>query len=443
MAIDIFISYAADDAAMRNELVKHLASLQQSGKVRAFYDRLITPGEDFRSAIHREMERARIILLLVSPDFLHSQYRHGAEMRRALERQRAGTATVIPIVLRPCDWQDMPFEGLWMLPAGAVPVTSERWRSRDKAWMNVVLDLRAVVDSLIHGVMYSPPPSRSFVAMRGGAAATPFPGTARSPLPSHRVSSHPVSSHPNVTLAPMHAPVRAPAPTRKRAPTWAIGAIGLVAALIGLWAMLRDRGSEELQAPLHQVPPAATPISTPPRAIVVPSPAPAAPPPAPAACCGGIHCSAQDIQESICTSTPGRCASCASGRDYIAGACHDPLAPSRPFHLRLSYTTPSWPSATQVCVRLSGTSGWTCTSAANAADLPSAPPGAGALTDLTVTPNDLLTKGLDIDVRGPRLSASKTGAVLSGSYLKQSALCVGVGYDLPSSVHVALYLDDP
>src|ERR1044072_2186300 len=96
-----FFSYSHRDEALRDELEVHLATLKRQGLIEAWHDRRITAGDDFAGVISEHLERADIILLLVSPYFLNSNYCYDVEMTRALERHREKTARVIPVILQP------------------------------------------------------------------------------------------------------------------------------------------------------------------------------------------------------------------------------------------------------------------------------------------------------------------------------------------------------
>jgi hypothetical protein len=108
MAI-LFFSYSHQDEGLRDQLETHLAALKRQGYITTWHDRRITGGEAFADAISANLEAADIVLLLVSPDFIASDYCFDKEMIRALDRHQEGTCTVIPVILRPCDWQDAPF----------------------------------------------------------------------------------------------------------------------------------------------------------------------------------------------------------------------------------------------------------------------------------------------------------------------------------------------
>src|SRR5437588_4771006 len=98
--VSIFYSYAREDEALRNKLEKHLSLLQRQGSIVTWYDRQIIPGTDWAHDIDSHLNQASIILLLISPDFLASDYCYNIEMQRALERHKVGEARVIPIILR-------------------------------------------------------------------------------------------------------------------------------------------------------------------------------------------------------------------------------------------------------------------------------------------------------------------------------------------------------
>jgi TIR domain len=144
--IEVFISYSHKDDELREELVIHLASLRRQGKIEAWHDRAIEAGEEWEAQIKGRLESAQIILLLISPPFIASDYCFDVEMQRAIARHHEGTARVIPIILRPSDWKESPFSKLQVLPKDAKPVT--QWDDRDSAFLDVVQGLRRAVDSL-------------------------------------------------------------------------------------------------------------------------------------------------------------------------------------------------------------------------------------------------------------------------------------------------------
>src|SRR5262249_20597025 len=134
-----------EDEPLRDELSKHLKSLMRQGLIKEWYDRQILAGTDWASTINKHLQDASIILLLVSPDFLASDYCYGMEMQQALEQHHTGESHVIPILLRPADWQGTPFANLQCLPREAKPVTS--WSNRDDAFLDITQGIRALIKS--------------------------------------------------------------------------------------------------------------------------------------------------------------------------------------------------------------------------------------------------------------------------------------------------------
>lgn len=145
-AVEVFYSYASRDELLCKELEKQLSNLKRQGLIRSWYDRDINAGTDWAHEIDTHLNKSDLILLLISPDFMYSDYCYSFEMRRALERHEAGEAHVIPIILRPVDWKDTPFSKLQALPQHAKPVT--RWRYRDDAFLNIAQGIREAVQKI-------------------------------------------------------------------------------------------------------------------------------------------------------------------------------------------------------------------------------------------------------------------------------------------------------
>ena len=137
-AVNAFISFAHEDDALRAELETHLKLLRRLSLLDTWTDRRIAPGAEWKGQIDEALERADLIMLLVSADFVGSDYCWDVEMKRALVRAAEGSATLIPIIVRTCMWKDAPFGKLQVLPDGGKPVTAGGGKSgRDKAWTNV------------------------------------------------------------------------------------------------------------------------------------------------------------------------------------------------------------------------------------------------------------------------------------------------------------------
>ena len=137
-AVEAFISFSHKDEALRAELDTHLKLLRRLAILDTWSDRCITAGDDWKGQIHDAMERANLILFLVSADFIASDYCWDVEMKRALARAEDGAAVIVPIIVRTCLWKEAPFARFQALPENGKAVTAGTARSaKDRAWTNV------------------------------------------------------------------------------------------------------------------------------------------------------------------------------------------------------------------------------------------------------------------------------------------------------------------
>ena len=145
-ALKVFISYAHEDEAIKNQLDKFLITLKRSNKIEVWQDRQIMAGEQWDDLIKKELTSADIIILLVSIDFIASDYIWRNELEIAMQRHEAGSARVIPIIARACDWSTMPFRKLQALPTGGIPI--ENANNLDQVYTEISKQIKAVVEFL-------------------------------------------------------------------------------------------------------------------------------------------------------------------------------------------------------------------------------------------------------------------------------------------------------
>jgi HEAT repeat protein len=149
-SMKLFFSYAHKDELLRDELDNHLSFLKNEDIITTWHDRDITAGTEWEAEIAQQLNTADIILLLISSDFAASRYCYKIELAQALERHNQGTAKVIPIILRSCDWTSAPFGKLQALPiahgSGAKPVT--QWADQDEAFTHIAQGIRKAVAEL-------------------------------------------------------------------------------------------------------------------------------------------------------------------------------------------------------------------------------------------------------------------------------------------------------
>jgi len=150
MPVKIFFSYAHEDEPLLNKLKMHLRPLQREGLIDVWYDRDISAGAEWAREIDKHLSSAQIILLLVSPDFMNSDYCYGVELARAIERDVNDEARVIPIILRSAYWQGL-LGKFQALPKDGKPVKSRYWRNMDEAFSDITEGIRKAINTLPKG----------------------------------------------------------------------------------------------------------------------------------------------------------------------------------------------------------------------------------------------------------------------------------------------------
>lgn len=142
----LFYSYSHKDEELRNELETHLKLLQRQKLIATWSDRRIVPGQDWGTEISDALERADLILLLISADFIASDYCYDIEMTRALELHNKNSSRIIPVIVRDVDWNGAPFAKLQALPKDAKAITI--WDNRDSAWRDVSQGIRKAIEDI-------------------------------------------------------------------------------------------------------------------------------------------------------------------------------------------------------------------------------------------------------------------------------------------------------
>jgi hypothetical protein len=146
LSMKVFISYSHRDAQVLERLHVHLASLRREGLIEEWFDRDILAGDVLDAEIDRELEEAEMFLLLISPDFIASDYCVDKEMRRALERHEVGTARVVPVIIEPCDWASIGMlRRLKAVPEDGLPISE--WANANNAYLNIIQELRRVIST--------------------------------------------------------------------------------------------------------------------------------------------------------------------------------------------------------------------------------------------------------------------------------------------------------
>src|SRR5262245_51275063 len=114
----VFISYShADEKRWKNRLQKHLKVLEKHGSLSFWEDRQIAAGQEWHAAIKAALDSADAAILLISPDFLGSNFILNEEIPAILQRRMNDGMQVFPLIVRSCTWQNVT----WLKPLQARP----------------------------------------------------------------------------------------------------------------------------------------------------------------------------------------------------------------------------------------------------------------------------------------------------------------------------------
>ena len=145
-SVKLFISYSHKDEALQEQLVTHLAPLKKQKVIEAWHDRQIQAGMNWENQIDDKLNIADIVLLLISPDFVASDYCSNIEIEQAMKRHHDGEAIIIPVILEPCDWSWLPFAKFQAFPKDARAITT--WDNQNEAFLDVAAGIRTVAQDL-------------------------------------------------------------------------------------------------------------------------------------------------------------------------------------------------------------------------------------------------------------------------------------------------------
>jgi len=141
----LFVSYSRKDVAYLEEFKVQTAGLRRNNVVEVWTDQEIVPGNVWEANLKAQLESADIMIFLVSPDFIASDYIYDVEIGKAIERHNRGEVVIVPVIIRPCDFSSTPLTKFQALPKNAEPIS--KWENRDEAWMNAVDGLKRTIEN--------------------------------------------------------------------------------------------------------------------------------------------------------------------------------------------------------------------------------------------------------------------------------------------------------
>jgi len=143
MSVSVFISYSHKDDEYREQLETHLSLLKRENIIDVWHDRKIIPGKNWKNEIDKYIETSQVFLFLISADFISSDYCFEIEMQKAIQQHKANVSVIIPILIRPTDWDNMEISQFQGLPKDTTPISL--WKNRDEAWLDVIKGLRSFI----------------------------------------------------------------------------------------------------------------------------------------------------------------------------------------------------------------------------------------------------------------------------------------------------------
>ena len=194
LPLKLYYSYCDADAAFREELAEHLSPLERGGLIAGWHRQCVSAGGEWSQQVAQQLQTADIILLLLSASFIAAEDSQ-AEIAEAIRRHQEGSARIIPVVVHPVAWEELPLGKLRALPPGK-PVSS--WDNRNEAWLAVVKGIRQIAIELSEQPQSAIQPPAAGPALRSGAVAT----TLVSADPSQPAAFAPVVAGPGRIVPP-------------------------------------------------------------------------------------------------------------------------------------------------------------------------------------------------------------------------------------------------
>jgi len=142
----LFVSYSRKDEKYLEDFKVQTAGLRRNNQMELWTDQDITAGKVWEKTLKQQLESADIIVFLLSPDFIASDYIYDVEITKAIERHDNGEVIIVPVLIRPCDFDSTPLTKFQALPKNAKPI--KKWEDTDEAWMDVVIGLKKTIASI-------------------------------------------------------------------------------------------------------------------------------------------------------------------------------------------------------------------------------------------------------------------------------------------------------
>jgi hypothetical protein len=141
----VFLSYSREDKKFLDELLVHLKVLQQYSDFEIWDDTRIKGGENWNEEIVNSISGASLAILLISPDYLASDWIHGHELPYLLKQKKTRDLRIFPIILRPSPWKETPLAYHQLWPSDGSALSSYSKSDRDRLLSDLVKQVHGVL----------------------------------------------------------------------------------------------------------------------------------------------------------------------------------------------------------------------------------------------------------------------------------------------------------
>jgi hypothetical protein len=141
----VFVTYSHKDKRFLDEFLVHLKPLERTKHVAAWSDRQIEPGTKWFEEIKKSLTSAKVAVMLVSSDFLASDFIHEHELGPLLKEANAGGVQILWVLLRACSYKDTALKDYQSVIPPDKPL-AEMKSGRDNAWVAICDQIKAAVN---------------------------------------------------------------------------------------------------------------------------------------------------------------------------------------------------------------------------------------------------------------------------------------------------------
>lgn len=146
MRDQVFISYSHVDEKLMKELLKHLKPYARSGSVTAWSDKQIAPGAKWFDEIQAALQKTSVAVMLVSSDFLASDFIHDHELGPLLKEAEAGGVKILWVPLRPSSYEETLLKDYQAVSTPSEPLSQMSKADRDEAWVRICKEIKRAVN---------------------------------------------------------------------------------------------------------------------------------------------------------------------------------------------------------------------------------------------------------------------------------------------------------